>query len=94
MTKEDILCNLIYDIEKIEWDYNLKIEKIFMSISLYRYICSLNNFDIINHNGLKFHGIPIYVIYSEKNYFYSISIKHFSISGNELMEENNAKNIL
>lgn len=94
MTKEDILCNLIYDIEKIEFDYNLKIEKIFMSISLYRYICSLNSFDIIYHNGLKFHGIPIHIVYSEKNYFYSISIKHFSISKNELMEENNAKDIL
>ena len=94
MTKEDILCNLIYDIEKIECDYLLKVERIFLSNALYLYIRSLNNFDIIYHNGLKFRGIPIYVVYSEENYFYSISIKHFSISKNELTEGNNAEDIL
>lgn len=86
MTKEDILCNLVYDIEKIECDYLLKVERIFLSSDLYFYICSLNRFDITHNNVLKFHGIPIYVIYSEENYFYSISIKHFSISKKELKE--------
>ena len=86
MTKKDILCNLIYDIEKIECDHLLKIERIFLSSSLYLYIVSLNKFDIIYNNGLKFHGIPIYIVYSEENYFYSISIKHFSISEKELKE--------
>ena len=50
MTKEDILCNLIYDIEKIECDYLLKVERIFLSSPLYFYIVSLNKFDIIYNN--------------------------------------------
>lgn len=82
MTKEDILCNLIYDIEKIEYEYLLKIERIFLSSALYLYIVSLNKFDIIYdyNNGLKFHGIPISVRYEKEDYSYSISIKEFSIS--------------
>lgn len=86
MTKKDILCNLIYDIEKIECDYFLKVEKILISDALYLYIRSLNGFDIIYHNGLKFHGIPVSVIYQKENYYYSISIKEFSISKKELKE--------
>lgn len=86
MTKEDILCNLIYDIEKIEYDYHLKVERIFLSSALYLYIVSLNKFDIIYNNGVKFHGIPVRIKYEEENYYYSISIKEFSISEKELKE--------
>ena len=95
MTKVNVFSNLVYDLEKIEHDYCLNAERIFLSVPLYLYICSLKNFDIIYHDGPKFHGIPITIIYSEKNYYYySISIKEFSISKNELMEENNAEDIL
>lgn len=86
MTKEDILCNLIYDIEKIECDYLLKVERIFLSSALYLYIVSLNKFDIIYNNGVKFHGIPVSIIYQKEDYSYSISIKEFSISEKELKE--------
>lgn len=86
MTKEDILCNLIYDIEKIECDYLLKVERIFLSSALYFYIVSLNKFDIIYNNGLKFHGIPVSIWHEKGNYSYSISIKEFSILEKELKE--------
>lgn len=86
MTKEDILCNLIYDIKKIECDYLLKVERIFLSSVLYFYIVSLNKFDIIYNNGLKFHGIPISIWHGKGDYSYSISIKEFSISEKELKE--------
>ena len=87
MTKEDILCNLVYDIEKIEYEYLLKVERIFLSSALYLYIVSLNKFDIIYYNnGLKFHGIPVSIKYEEEDYYYSISIKEFSISRKELKE--------
>lgn len=87
MTKEDILCNLVYDIEKIEYEYLLKVERIFLSRALYLYIVSLNKFDIIYYNnGLKFHGIPVSIKYEKEDYYYSISIKEFSISEKELKE--------
>lgn len=88
MTKEDILCNLVYDIEKIEYEYLLKVERIFLSSALYLYIVSLNKFDIIYYNNdLKFHGIPVSIKYEKDYYYYySISIKEFSISEKELKE--------
>lgn len=87
MTKEDILYNLVYDIEKIEYEYLLKVERIFLSRALYLYIVSLNKFDIIYYNnGLKFHGIPVSIKYEKEDYHYSISIKEFSISEKELKE--------
>lgn len=89
MSKEDILYNLIYDIKKIEYEYHLKVERIFLSNALYLYIVSLNKFDIIYdvcNNSLKFHGIPVSIRYGKENYSYSISIKEFSISEKELKE--------